>query len=276
MQSLVRMPRYSSNLHNNQRQFVRMLSRLLCLFLAAMIVTGCATTAEEREQRRRDQSAQQLYASARESMQVGNWKTAIEKLENLDSRYPFGPFSQQAQLDLMYAYYQNRDTPSAVAAADRFIRQNPRHPNLDYVYYMKGLVNYYSELGFLREAFAASLSERDASTAEKAFKDFSELIKLYPDSQYAADARQRMIYLRNRLADFELHAATYYTQRKAWLAAANRARNVIEHFPNVNATADALVMLVQCYRELNLPELEKESHDVLALNFPDRLKDLEG
>lgn len=276
MQSLVRMPRYSSNLYNNHRQFVRMLSRLLCLLFAAIVITGCATTAEEREQRRRDQSAQQLYASARESMQVGNWKTAIEKLENLDSRYPFGPFSQQAQLDLMYAYYQNRDTPSAVAAADRFIRQNPRHPNLDYVYYMKGLVNYYSELGFLREAFAASLSERDASTADKAFKDFSELIKLFPDSQYAADARQRMIYLRNRLADFELHAANYYTQRKAWLAAANRARNVIEHFPNVNATADALVMLVRCYHELNLPELEKESHDVLALNFPDRLKDLEG
>ncbi len=270
------MPRYSSNLYNNQRQFVHMLSRLLCLLVAAVLVTGCATTAEDREQRRREQTAQQLYASARESMQVGNWNSAIEKLENLDSRYPFGPFSQQAQLDLIYAYYQNRDTPSAVAAADRFIRQNPRHPHLDYVYYMKGLVNYYSELGFLREAFAATLSERDASTAEKAFKDFAELIKLYPDSQYAADARQRMIYLRNRLADFELHAANYYTQRKAWLAAANRARRVVENFPGVDASADALVMMVRCYRELNLPELEKEAHDVLALNFPDRMKDIES
>lgn len=273
MQSLVRMPRYSSN----PRQFVRMLSRLLYLLFAAVVISGCATTAEEdREERRREQSAQKLYASARESIEVGNWKSAIEKLENLDSRYPFGPFSQQAQLDLIYSYYQNRDTPSAVAAADRFIRQNPRHPNLDYVYYMKGLVNYFAELGFLREAFAASLSERDASTSEKAFKDFAELVKLYPDSQYAADARQRMIYLRNRLADFELHAANYYTQRKAWLAAANRARNVIEHYPGVDASADALVMMVRCYQELKLPELEKEAHDVLALNFPDRLKDLES
>jgi len=272
MLSLVRMPRYSSN----PGQLVHMLSRLLYLLFAALVITGCATTAEDREQRRREQSAQQLYASAREAIQVGNWKTAIERLENLDSRYPFGPFSQQAQLDLIYSYYQNRDTPSAVAAADRFIRQNPRHPNLDYVYYMKGLVNYFAELGFLREAFAASLSQRDASTADKAFKDFGELLKLYPDSQYGADARQRMIYLRERLAEFELHAANYYTQRKAWLAAANRARNVIENFPGSASSADALVMLVRCYRELQLPELEKQSLDVLALNFPDRLKDLEG
>ena len=107
--SLVRMPRYSSNLYNNQRQFVRMMSRLLCLILAAVMVSGCATTAEDREQRRREQSAQQLYSAARQSMEVGNWKSAIEKLENLDSRYPFGPFSQQAQLDLIYSYYQNRD-----------------------------------------------------------------------------------------------------------------------------------------------------------------------
>lgn len=253
-----------------------MLSRLLCLLFAAAVITGCATSSEEREERRREQTAQQLYASARESMLVGNWKTAIDKLENLDSRYPFGPFSQQAQFDLLYCYYQNRDTESAIAAAERFIRQHPRHANLDYVYYMKGLVNYFSELGFLKETFAAPLAQRDATNAQKAFKDFGELLRLYPNSSYAADARQRMVYLRNRIAESELHAANYYVERKAWLAAANRARTIIETLPGVDASADALVLMVRCYQELKLPELEAEARDVLALNFPERMAELES
>lgn len=263
---------YSSNPTKFGRMLIKKFSALA--LLAVLVLSGCASNREAYEQRRKEQSAQQLYAEAQSSMKVGNWRTAVERLERLDSLYPFGPFSQQAQLDLLYAYYQNNDTESAVSAADRFIRQNPRHPHLDYVHYMKGLVHFYSELGFLREAFAAELSQRDATTASTSFRDFAELIKRYPDSIYAADARQRMIYLRDRLAAHEMHVADYYVKRKAWLAAANRARNVIEQFPGASNTPEALVLMVQSYEKLGMTELANESRKVLEFNYPDRLADL--
>ena len=247
----------------------------LAVLAALLVVSGCASNREKHETRLKELSAQQLYAEAQDSMIIGNWRSAVEKLERLDSLYPFGPFSQQSQLDLIYAYYQNADSESAISAADRFVRQNPSHAHLDYVHYMKGLVYFYSELGFLREAFAAELSQRDASGAEKAFKAFSDLIKRYPDSAYVGDARQRMVYLRERLAAHEMHAADYYMQRKAWLAAANRARNVIEQFPGSASTADALVLMVKCYEELDMKALASETKEVLALNFPKRVKDVE-
>ncbi len=252
---------------------MRTTTRTLTLMFVAALCAACAGTSGERD-RRREMTAEQLYADARSAMQVGNWRTAVQRLEDLDSRYPFGPYAQQAQLDLLFAYYQARDTASATSAADRFIRQNARHPKLDYVYYMKGLVNFSAELGFLREAFAAPLSERDASTAKQAFDDFNEMIKRFPDSQYANDARQRMIYLRNRLAEFEMHVANYYVSRKAWLAAANRARYIIENFPGADIQGDALELMVNCYRELKMPELEKEAMAVLTLNYPEKARAL--
>ncbi|QGX41346.1 outer membrane protein assembly factor BamD [Permianibacter aggregans] len=267
------MGRYSSNPAKIGRMLIKKFS--VVVVLAVLILSGCATSREAHEQRRKEQSAQQLYTEAQSSMKVGNWRTAVEKLERLDSLYPFGAFSQQAQLDLIYAYYQNNDTESAVSAADRFIRQNPRHSHLDYVYFMKGLVHFYSELGFLREAFAAELSQRDASTASKAFGDFAELIKRYPDSPYAADARQRMVYLRDRLAAHELHVADYYIKREAWLAAANRARNVIEHFPGAANTPEALIIMVESYEKLGMTELANESRKVLAHNYPNRVADID-
>lgn len=241
---------------------------VVTVLVATALLAGCA--GESEYERRRDKTAQELYAAARESLELENFKTAITKLEDLDSRYPFGPFSQQAQLDLLYAYYRNGDAPPATAAADRFIRQNPRHPNLDYVYYMKGLVNFSAELGAFKEVLSAPLSERDASTAKQAFDDFSEFLKRYPDSQYAADAHQRMIYLRNRLADAELHVAHYYIKRNAWMAAANRARYVVEHFPGATNTAEALAIMVRSYHELGLPVQKEEAQKVLALNYPQK------
>ena len=261
----------------NQLLFGRMFMKKLCLIslAALLVITGCASSREAHQTRLKEQSAQQLYAEAQESMKLGNWRTAVEKLEYLDSLYPFGPFSQQSQLDLIYAYYQNADSESAISSADRFIRQNPSHAHLDYVYYMKGLVHFYSELGFLREAFAAESSQRDASNLDKSFKEFSDLIKRYPNSEYVGDARQRMVYLRERLAAHEMHAANYYVKRKAWLAAANRARNVIEQFPGSMATSDALVLMVQSYNKMEMTALANESKQVLALNFPTRLEDVE-
>ena len=214
-------------------------------------------------------NARELYESALTSMKQGNYGSAIRRLEALDLRYPFGAYSQQSQLDLIYAYYKRGDNESAISTADRFIRQNPRHVNVDYAYYMKGLVNFNSEVGFFQEIFAAKLSERDASSARQAFEDFAELMRRYPESNYAADARQRMIFLRNRLADYEIHVARYYMTRDAFLAAANRAKYVVEHYPKTPAVADALNIMATAYDILELTDLAADARTVLKHNFPD-------
>lgn len=247
-----------------------LLQRISIIGLAALFLVAC-TSSDYEADRKKNKPAHELYAEAAESLEVGNWKSAIDKLEALDSRFPFGPYSQQAQLDLVYAYYRSGDATPGNAAAERFIRQNAHHPHLDYVYYMKGMINFSAEFGSLKEVLAAPVSERDASTAKKAFDDFAEMLKRFPDSAYANDARQRMIYLRNRLAESEMHAAYYYVKRKAWTAAANRARYVVDHFPGANVTPDALVMLVKCYKALELPYQADEAMKMLKFNYPQRV-----
>ncbi|PCJ46682.1 MAG: outer membrane protein assembly factor BamD [Gammaproteobacteria bacterium] len=213
-------------------------------------------------------NARQLYDTALASMKSGNYGSAIQRLEALDLRYPFGAYSQQSQLDLIFAYYKRGDDESAISTADRYIRQNPRHPNVDYAYYMKGLVNFNSEIGFFQEVFATKLSERDASSARQAFENFAELMRRYPESIYAPDARQRMIFLRNRLADYEIHVARYYMTRDAFLAAANRAKYVVEHYPKTPAVADALDIMVSAYEILELDTLASDAKKVLQHNYP--------
>jgi len=216
--------------------------------------------------------ARELYETALNSLKSGNFGSAIQRLEALDLRYPFGAYSQQSQLDLIFAYYKHGDTASALTTADRFIRQNPRHANIDYAYYMKGLVNFNSEVGFFQEMFAAKLSERDASSARQAFEDFAELMRRYPDSRYAPDARQRMIFLRNRLAEYEIHVARYYMTREAYLGAANRAKYVVEHYPRTPSVANALDIMVTAYEILELNELADKAKRVLQHNYPNYQK----
>ena len=214
-------------------------------------------------------NAFKLFEKAQLSMHSGNYRSAVEYLERLDGLYPFGAYSHQAQLNLIFSYYKLSDYASGVSAAERFIRQNPRHKDLDYAYYMKGLINFSTETGFGKELFSAPLSERDAGTARQSFDDFAELIRLFSNSKYAKDAQKRMIYLRNRLADYELHVANYYMQREAYLAAANRAKYVVDHYPKTPAVPKALEMMVITYNLLELPELAENSRRVLLLNYPD-------
>ena len=213
--------------------------------------------------------ARELYESAITSLKNENYQNAISRLEALDLRYPFGAYSQQSQLDLIFAYFKRGDTESAMATADRFIRQNPRHINVDYAYYMKGLVNFNGETGFFLNLFSADIAERDASSARQSFEDFAELMRRYPDSKYAPDARQRMIFLRNRLAEYELHVAKYYMTREAYLSAANRAKYVVEHYPRTPSVASALDIMVTAYEILQLDELAEKAKKVLEHNFPD-------
>jgi len=244
-------------------------TRIIILLLITTLA-ACSTTSEDSTYETFPElDARQLYETALASLKNGNYMAAIRRLEALDLRYPFGAYSQQSQLDLIFAYHKQGNAPLALSTADRFIRQNPRHPNVDYAYYMKGLINFSTEIGFFQELFSAKLSQRDASSARKAFEDFSELVRRYPDSKYVPDARQRMIFLRNRLAEYEIHVAKYYMTREAYLSAANRAKYVVEHYPRTPSVAKALDIMVTAYEILELNELAEKARLVLQHNYPD-------
>ena len=242
----------------------------ITLLMFFTVLGACSSTSEKDSfETFPELDARQLYETALTSLKNGNYQAAIKRLEALDLRYPFGAYSQQSQLDLIFAYHKQGNTEAALSTADRFIRQNPRHPNVDYAYYMKGVINFVSEVGFFQEMFSAKLSQRDASSARQAFEDFSELVRRYPDSRYITDARQRMIFLRNRLAEYEIHVAKYYMTREAYLAAANRAKYVVEHYPKTSSVAKALDIMVTAYEILELGDLADKARQVLQHNYPD-------
>jgi len=246
---------------------MRILKITACL-LFVLVAVGCAGKKEMVTEAQKVNDAFKLYEKAKFSMLSGNYRSSVEYLQRLDSLYPFGAYSHDAQLGLIYCYYKLDDLASGISASDRFIRQNPRHKDLDYAYYMKGLLNFSSETGFGKAMFSAPLSERDASTARQSFEDFAELIRLYPNSKYAKDAQLRMIYLRNRLAEYELHVANYYMKREAYQAAAARAQYVVDHYPQTPSIPYALQMMVVAYDLLKLPELSEHARRVLLLNYP--------
>ncbi len=242
-------------------------NRLLVLALLAVVlaVAGC----------RKDKgfgdalSAEQLYTAASESMNNKNWGRAIGAYKALQTRYPFGRYTEQSMLDLSYCYFKAVQPENALSNLDRFIRTYPTHPNVDYAYYLKGLINFEQNLGFLEKLMPKRVADRDQSMAQNSFLDFAELTRRFPDSRYVADARQRMIFLRNNLAAYEITVAQYYLRREAYIAAANRARYALETYPNTPQNEEALIVLHQAYTELELTELAEGSMAILALNYPD-------
>ncbi len=241
-------------------------ARILTLLLLAVVVSisGC-----RRDRDLQERSAEELYEKGKSSLDSGAWQTAIQAYKALQTRYPFGRYTEQSMLDLSYAYFKRGNSENALSDLDRFIRTYPAHPNVDYAYYLKGLVNYEENLGFLERMMPTRVRDRDQSKARDSFMDFSELIRRFPDSRYVPDARQRMIFLRNNLAAYEITVAEYYLRREAFIAAANRARFALEVYPNTPQTSEALVVLHRAYTELEMPELADGSMKVLALNFPD-------
>ena len=214
-------------------------------------------------------SANQLYSEAKEKLAEKNYEKAIEYLEILQARYPFGRYAQQAELEIAYAYYKFDEPDLAIAAADRFIKIYPRHPNVDYAWYIKGLTNYNRGKTIVGRYLPQEPAERDTFTMRAAYDDFSQLVKLYPNSTYAIDSSQRMIHLRNNMAEYEIHVADYYMRRKAFVAAANRGEYVIENFQRTPAVPDALVIMTRAYRILGIDDLADDSLRVLRLNYPD-------
>ena len=243
-------------------------ARITVLALAAVVLAGCASWGEERDPTK-DWSARRLFDAAKAEMAKGEYDKAIDYYEKLEARYPFGVLAMQTQLDIVYAYYKYDEPSSALAAADRFIKLHPLHPNVDYVYYLKGLIVFEGDRSFFDKLFPKDRSQRDPSAQLEAFRAFEELVQRFPQSRYAEDSRQRMLYLKNSLAMHEVHAARYYMRREAWLAAANRARYVIENYQKTPAASDALAILARAYLRLGLDDLAADTVRVLKLNYPE-------
>ena len=237
------------------------------LLATTLAVTGCGLLPEVKDETA-GWSAQRLYTEAKDNLNSGNYERAVKLFETLESRYPFGRYAQQAQLEVAYAYYKDNEPISAVAAADRFIKLHPNHPNVDYAYYLKGLANFNDDLGLLGNLVNQDLSERDPKAARDAFLAFKELVTRFPDSKYAADSTARMKYLVNALANNEVHVAKYYLKRQAWVAAANRAKEVLNTYPEAPALEEALAIMVVAYDKLKLTDLRDDAQRVLMLNFP--------
>ena len=243
---------------------------LRILFLVCtIIISGCSMFNGENEYDPTDSySAEQLYAEAKGALDSGNYSKAVELYEKLEGRFPFGVYGQQALLDLAYAYFKNDDTDSSISAAQRFIKLYPQNSHVDYAYYVKGLANFERGKGFTERYLPIDAAQRDPGSALTAFQDFSEMVRLFPDSQYAEDAKQRMVYLRNLLADHEVNVANYYMRRGAYVAAVNRARYVVEKYPRTPAIPDALVIMAKAYKVMEMNELSEDAIRVLELNYP--------
>ncbi len=244
------------------------LNRWLFPLLLVLGVSGCTVGVQETDTTA-NWSAEELYDQAREYLLDRGFTAAVDHYEKLLARYPYGPYAEQARMDLAYAYFQDGQPEAALDAIDRFVKLYPLHDHIDYLYYVRGLVHFRRDVSIFERILPQDVSAREVESAQKAFDAFLMLLKLYPDSQYAADARQRMIYLRNRLAAHEIHVANYYMKREAYVAVNGRARYVIEHFPGTPAVPDALSLLVKSYRLLDQPDLAADSLRVLELNYPE-------
>jgi outer membrane protein assembly factor BamD len=242
--------------------------RLSVVMALCVVLVGCAWFGKDQDVTK-DWSAAQLYAAAKDRLRNSDYDKAIDYYEKLEARYPFGTHSQQAQLDIAYAYYKFDEPSLAVSAAERFIKLHPRHPNVDYAYYIKGLANFVKTGGIVERFVPKDYSKRDTGAAERAFEDFNELTRRFPNSRYAEDAAQRMLFLKNTLAQHEIHVAKYYLERGAYVAAANRARFVVENYQRTPAIPDALVIMAKAYKGMDLQDLSRDAVRVLELNYPD-------
>ncbi len=220
------------------------------------------------EDETRGWSAQKLYAEAKAEMNSRSFEKAIKYFQTLEARYPYGRFAQQAQLELAYAHYRDADPAGAIAAADRFIKLHPNHPNVDYLYYIRGLANFNDDLGLFGFVSNQDMTERDPKAAREAFDAFKELVVRFPKSKYTPDAVQRMNYLVNALASHEVHVARYYMKRGAFVAAANRAQFALKTYPQAPANEEGLLIMVKAYDAMGMRDLRDDAERVMLKNFP--------
>lgn len=244
--------------------------RTLLLIIAMMLVSGCFFFKDDDEGPTAS-GAQQLYDRARESLDNGDFNNAIVYYEALEARFPFSNLARQGQIDLIYAYYRNRQPESVIDAAQQFVRENPTHPRVDYTLYMRGMALFAGESSFYHRWLNIDLSMRPPKDAQDSFAAFAELVRRFPDSRYAVDARQRMVFLRNRLAEHENHIAGFYLERGAYAAALSRASYTIETYDGAPTTSETLAIMVAAYEGLGLTELADDTQRVLAASYPEEM-----
>ncbi len=240
------------------------------VLLAALTLSlvGCSSSDDVNIENVPNKSAQTLFSDARKALDDGLFQKAIQLLSAIDARFPFGPISHQVQIDLIYAYYKTGNAEQGIALADRFVKLNPAHPNVDYVYYMKALINLSTEDNLFQDLVGIDRSDRDPTASRNAFLGFKKILTDYPESKYAADSRKRMIDIKERLARYEISVARFYLKRDAWASAANRGRYVIEYYAPSEHVEEALEIMIECYDKLELHDLKNNAKQVLAANFP--------
>lgn len=249
-------------------------SKLLVVLLV-FLLSGCGIFAEAPDETT-NWSASKLYAEAHDELSAGGYDKAIKYFEKLEARYPFGTYAQQAQMEVAYAHYRQGDQPQALAAVERFIKLHPNHPNVDYMYYLRGLINFNDKVSLFDFLASEDATERDPKAAREAFDSFKLLVERFPDSIYAKDSAARLKYLVNAMAQHEVHVANYYYRRGAYLAAANRAQTAVAEYREAPAVEEALYIMVRSYDALGLTQLRDDAQRVLQLNFPNSQVTLGG
>ena len=244
------------------------IARLGATLIVAIVLASCSSFGGNDEDSPENWPEDKLYHAAKDALDTGSCGGAIEHYERLQTRYPFGPYAAQAQLELAYCHYKSENSASALGAVDRFLQLNPQHKHTPYAYYLRGLINFNIGRGLTARLVARDPSQRDPGAALRSFKDFSDLIKEFPDSRYVDDAALRMRHLRNILAQHEVNVANFYMRRGAFVAAANRARNVVENFQQTPAMPEALVLMAKSYKVLQMDDLSADALRVLQLNYP--------
>jgi len=252
-------------LENNKTHILRL---LLLVFISALLLQGCGKKEAVKEVEVTKLTALEMYLSAKRALDSGYWSAASDKYKALRSHYPFGHYTEQGYLELAYAQYKLFDMEQAVVTVDRFIKNYPAHKNLDYAYYLKGLIYFDSDRGLMQRINPDKAADRNQDNIRNAFTAFKNFIDRYPDSSYAPDARKRMVYLKNQLAAYEIQVASYYLRRGAPIAAVNRAKFVLESFQDTPSVANALALMVESYKKLQEEELAEQSKQMLVENFP--------
>ncbi len=253
-----------------------MLLRIVFITTLIALTLGCASDGKKKEKVAVDpkETAESLYTQGKKELDKENYSSAIEIYEKLESRYPFGPYALQAQLDTAFAHYKLEEPDAAIASADQFIRLQPQHPRVDYAYYIKGLANFNRGFGFMDRLFGKDSADVDVAPLRQAFTDFKLLVQRFPESPYAADAQQRLIYLRNELARHEFNIAKFYDRKKAYVAVTRRIENLIAQYDGAEIMPQALILLASAYDKLGLQQSYGETVRVLEVNFPDQVKKL--
>jgi len=236
--------------------------------LAFVLLLSACSSLPDASDETKNWSADKLYSEAMDELNTGAYDKSVTLFEKLESRYPFGVYAQQAQMEIAYAHYRADEQPEALAAVERFIKLHPNHPNVDYLYYLRGLINFNDKLGLLDFISAQDPTERDPKAAREAFDSFKLLVDKFPNSKYTPDAIDRMKYLVNTMAQYEVHVSGYYYRRGAYVAAVNRAQSVIKQFPGTPATEDALYLMVLSYDRLGQTDLHDDAERVFKANYP--------